>query len=54
MIGISSLGSMYYPEAELSILLLMYKDKEFPERINWKQFEDEINTGKKEIMCFHI
>jgi len=45
MIGVSSLGSMYYPEAELSILLLMYKDKECPERINWKQFEDEINTG---------
>ncbi|KAF0771870.1 Uncharacterized protein FWK35_00017893 [Aphis craccivora] len=44
MIGVSSLGSIYYPEKELSILLLMYKNKECPERINWKQFEDEINT----------
>lgn len=45
MIGVSSLRIMYYPEAELSVLLLMYKDKECPERIKWKQFEDEINTG---------
>jgi len=45
MIGVSSLRIMYYPETELSVLLLMYKDKEFPERIKWKQFEDEINTG---------
>ncbi|XP_026811180.1 uncharacterized protein LOC113552511 [Rhopalosiphum maidis] len=45
MIGVSSLGKIYYPEKELFTLLLMYKDKECPERINWKQFEDEINTG---------
>ncbi|KAL5234089.1 hypothetical protein ACI65C_001499 [Semiaphis heraclei] len=45
MIGVSSLRLMYYPEAELSVLLLMYTDKESPERIKWKQFEDEINTG---------
>jgi len=45
MIGVSSLRLMYYPESELSVLLLMYTDKECPGRIKWKQFEDEINTG---------
>lgn len=23
----------------------MYKDRECPDRINWKKFEEEINTG---------
>jgi len=52
MIGVSSLGKIYYPEKELSTLLLMYQDKECPERINWKQFEDEIDTGKVEYYIF--
>lgn len=54
MIGVSSLGSIYYPENELSILLLMYKNKECPERINWKQFEDEINTSIVKHCQFNI
>jgi len=54
MIGVSSLGSIYYPEKELSILLLMYKNKECPERINWKQFEDEINTSIVKHNQFNI
>lgn len=54
MIGVSSLGSIYYPEKELSILLLMYKNKEYPERIIWKQFEDEINTSILRHYQFNI
>lgn len=45
MMAVGSLYNLYYSESELSLLLLMYKDKVFPERVKWKNFVDEINTG---------
>jgi len=51
MIGVSSIHSLHYSEAELSLLLQMYKNKAHPERIQWKNFEDQINTGRWVSKC---
>lgn len=52
VIGIGSLHRLYYSELELSLLVQMYKDKDFPEKIRWKKFEDQINTGKIQNIVF--
>lgn len=44
--GLSKLGSQDLTEAQFQMLAKYYENPKSPDKVCWKQFQDDIETGK--------